>query len=168
MTKSHPAFDVQLICTLANCLLEHRFWRCSWQHHIYRFLGHTSPPNSEQLNRMNASQRQDPELGCRLALRPEHLRDCLNGDGPQIAYVIAALSSGRIVSSSLCVLAAMARSVSRRMRSSREENIVKRWHITSGIAIQEILYECTIAIFLAPRKFFPTIGAIDQPTRFKY
>lgn len=27
-------------------------------------------------------------LGCRLPLRPKHLGNCLNRDGPQIAYVI--------------------------------------------------------------------------------
>jgi hypothetical protein len=35
--------DVQLVGTLANRLFEHRLWRCSWHHHNYRFLGHTSP-----------------------------------------------------------------------------------------------------------------------------
>jgi hypothetical protein len=28
-------------------------------------------------------------LGCRFAVRTEHLGDCLNRDGPQIAYVIS-------------------------------------------------------------------------------
>ena len=38
---------------------------------------------------MNASQRKEPELGCRFALRPKRLGNGFNDYGPNVAYVIS-------------------------------------------------------------------------------